>query len=124
MSGCRYGSVPQTLTAVQQAFTCIVIAYRSACLTCLSTASTDHTVQAHPSHRQKSVDMLHSSNHAVAESAADLFLARTRVGVSGTLHRISAMKDSRGEVYGLTYRIGRHIEGKSHVPCAGKELPE
>ncbi|KAA6418904.1 MAG: hypothetical protein FRX49_11130, partial [Trebouxia sp. A1-2] len=33
------------------------------------------------------------------------------MGVSGCLHRISALKDRQGDVCGLTYRIGRHIPG-------------
>lgn len=33
------------------------------------------------------------------------------MGVSQTLHRISALKNRYGDVCGLTYRIGRHIPG-------------
>ena len=34
------------------------------------------------------------------------------MGVSGSLHRISALKNHHGTVCGLTYRIGRHVRGK------------
>jgi len=36
------------------------------------------------------------------------------VGVVGTLHHVSAIRDSdaRRSVIGLTYRIGRHIPGE------------
>jgi hypothetical protein len=37
-----------------------------------------------------------------------------RVGIPGTLHRISALHDKRGEVLGLTYKLGRALNG-----CAG-----
>lgn len=33
------------------------------------------------------------------------------MGLTGTLHRISAIKDRDGSVIGLTYRIGRHVPG-------------
>ena len=39
------------------------------------------------------------------------FLLNSTVGMRGTLHRITAMQDSHGQVYGLTYRIGRHLPG-------------
>lgn len=40
-----------------------------------------------------------------------LFQDRNRMGVSQTLHRISALQNRHGDVCGLTYRIGRHIPG-------------
>jgi stage III sporulation protein AA len=40
------------------------------------------------------------------------FSSDNRIGISQTLHRISAIRDKYGEIVGLTYRIGRHI------PCA------
>lgn len=33
------------------------------------------------------------------------------MGLTGTLHRISAIRDRDGSVVGLTYRIGRHVAG-------------
>ena len=41
----------------------------------------------------------------------DPFRQDNRMGIEGTLHRISAMRDQHGVVNGLTCRIGRHIEG-------------
>ena len=35
------------------------------------------------------------------------------MGLTGTLHRISAIRDRDGSVVGLTYRIGRHVAGMS-----------
>jgi hypothetical protein len=40
-----------------------------------------------------------------------MFGSDERLGVPGTLHRISAMRDRVGGVAGLTYRIGRHVPG-------------
>ncbi|WIA32455.1 hypothetical protein OEZ86_003276 [Tetradesmus obliquus] len=34
-----------------------------------------------------------------------------RMGVPGSLHRISAMRNRQGDIYGLTYRVGRHLPG-------------
>lgn len=55
--------------------------------------------------------------HAGAPGA--LFQDRNRMGVSQTLHRISALQNRHGDVCGLTYRIGRHIPGKE--PWASKD---
>ena len=43
--------------------------------------------------------------------AGDPFHADNRMGLTGTLHRISAIRDRDGSVIGLTYRIGRHVAG-------------
>ena len=50
-------------------------------------------------------------------SAGDPFHADNRMGLTGTLHRISAIRDRDGSVIGLTYRIGRHVSGTpiSHI---------
>lgn len=42
---------------------------------------------------------------------ATFFSDTNRLGVPGSLHRISAMRDRAGAVFGLTYRVGRHIPG-------------
>ncbi|KAL6062201.1 PFAM ATPase associated with various cellular activities (AAA), variant 2 [Balamuthia mandrillaris] len=39
------------------------------------------------------------------------FTSDNRIGISKTLHRISAMRNRVDAVVGLTYRIGRHIPG-------------
>ena len=41
----------------------------------------------------------------------DPFQGDNRAGLDGTLHRISAIRDRDRSVIGLTYRIGRHMEG-------------
>ncbi|CAM9260422.1 unnamed protein product, partial [Choristocarpus tenellus] len=38
-----------------------------------------------------------------------------RAGVDGELHRISAMRDKQGKIYGLTIRIGRFFPGSADV---------
>lgn len=38
-----------------------------------------------------------------------------RIGLSRTLHRISAIKNRVGKIVGLTYRIGRHIPGVAQM---------
>lgn len=43
--------------------------------------------------------------------ANDLFSGDNRVGLPGTLHRISGMLGKKGELIGLTYRVGRHVPG-------------
>lgn len=47
------------------------------------------------------------TSHAVNS----MFGSDNRMGVPGTLHRISAMPDKAGSIYGLTYRVGRHVPG-------------
>lgn len=48
--------------------------------------------------------------------AGDPFHADNRMGLAGTLHRISAIRDRDGSVIGLTYRIGRHAPGTPTYP--------
>lgn len=48
---------------------------------------------------------------------ADPFRKDNRMGIEGTLHRISAMRDRHGSVNGLTYRIGRHVKGTNSLAC-------
>lgn len=46
-------------------------------------------------------------------AAPDPFQVSSQVGLVGTLHHVSAIRDSdaRRPVIGLTYRLGRHIPG-------------
>ena len=44
-----------------------------------------------------------------------VFDADNRAGIARTLHRISAMKNRRGEIVGLTCRVGRAIHGTSDI---------
>ena len=46
-----------------------------------------------------------------APQPRDPFRSDNRAGLSGTLHRISAIRARDRSVIGLTYRIGRHIKG-------------
>lgn len=48
---------------------------------------------------------------AHAESALGDFGGDNRAGVEGTLHRISAIRNRRGAVVGLTCRVGRAVTG-------------
>lgn len=46
-----------------------------------------------------------------AEKAVGEFGGDNRAGVQGTLHRISAIRNRRGTVVGLTCRVGRAVTG-------------
>lgn len=48
--------------------------------------------------------------HAVGDFGAD-----NRAGIEGTLHRISAIRNRRGEIVGLTLRVGRAVFGTIDV---------
>ena len=48
---------------------------------------------------------------AAAERAVGEFGGDNRAGVQGTLHRISAIRNRRGTVIGLTCRVGRAVPG-------------
>ena len=50
-----------------------------------------------------------------AEKVGFFFTKDNRVGLSGTLHRISAIRDRHQEITGLTYRVGRHIGGVANL---------
>src|SRR5690606_3555020 len=43
--------------------------------------------------------------------AVGQFSADNRAGIEGTLHRISALRNRRGEIVGLTLRVGRAVFG-------------
>jgi stage III sporulation protein SpoIIIAA len=51
-------------------------------------------------------EVLDQVAQAVGEFGAD-----NRAGVEGTLHRISAIRNRRGEIVGLTLRVGRAVTG-------------
>jgi len=65
---------------------------------------TDHLAELHqtPINRE---DIAHVVA-AVGEFGGD-----NRAGIEGTLHRISAIRNRRGEVIGLTLRVGRAVSG-------------
>ena len=46
-----------------------------------------------------------------AETAVGEFGGDNRAGVQGTLHRISALRNRKGKVVGLTCRVGRAVTG-------------
>lgn len=48
---------------------------------------------------------------AAAATAVGAFGDDNRAGIEGTLHRISALRSRRGDVVGLTCRVGRAISG-------------
>jgi len=45
----------------------------------------------------------------------DSFGTDNRAGIPGCLHRISAMKNREGMIYGLTLRVGRTVAGTAHM---------
>jgi stage III sporulation protein SpoIIIAA len=48
---------------------------------------------------------------AAAEAAVGDFGGDNRAGVQGTLHRISAIRNRKGTIIGLTCRVGRAVTG-------------
>jgi stage III sporulation protein AA len=44
-----------------------------------------------------------------------LFSSDNRIGIPQTLHRISCIKNKIHEIVGLTYRVGRHVSGTTHI---------
>ena len=53
------------------------------------------------------------------ESRIGTFGGDNRAGISGTLHRISAIRNRTGVIVGLTCRIGRAVPGAGKPPAAG-----
>lgn len=53
-----------------------------------------------------SLEELEDAQNAVGEFGGD-----NRAGIEGTLHRISAIRSRKGEIVGLTCRVGRAISG-------------
>lgn len=47
----------------------------------------------------------------IAQNAIGKFGVDNRAGIEGTLHRISAMRNRKGLVVGLTCRVGRAVTG-------------
>src|SRR5947208_9443497 len=43
------------------------------------------------------------------------FGSDNRAGIEGTLHRIAALRNRRGEVVGLTCRVGRAVSGTINI---------
>ena len=57
-------------------------------------------------------DMIVQSEHILAiTQQLPLFDRDNRAGIEGTLHRISAIRNRRGEIVGLTCRVGRAVMG-------------
>lgn len=53
-----------------------------------------------------SLEELDYAQHAVGQFGGD-----NRAGITGTLHRISAIRSRNGSVVGLTCRVGRAVRG-------------
>lgn len=52
-----------------------------------------------------------------AMAAVGEFGVDNRAGVAGTLHRISALRNRRGAIIGLTCRVGRAVSGHTDMLC-------
>lgn len=50
-----------------------------------------------------------------AKDFASMFRQDGRMGVPGTLHRISVLRNVAGTPTGLTYRLGRHVPDKAKL---------
>lgn len=57
--------------------------------------------------KQVTLEELEYAQHAIGEFGSD-----NRAGIPGTLHRISAIRSRKGQVIGLTYRVGRAVRGQ------------
>jgi stage III sporulation protein SpoIIIAA len=57
------------------------------------------------------------SNEHIEQAVAQLgvFGTDNRAGINATLHRISCMRNRRGEIIGLTARVGRSILGSASM---------
>jgi hypothetical protein len=72
-------------------------------------ASFDDEMQLQP---QYLPDISYASQSAAYRHAKDftgMFRQDGRMGVPGTLHRISVLRNGAGTPIGLTYRLGRHV---------------
>lgn len=56
--------------------------------------------------KQVSMEELEYAENAIGEIGGD-----NRAGITGTLHRISAVRNRKGVVVGLTCRVGRAVRG-------------
>ena len=56
-----------------------------------------------------SIEQLEEAERAIGEFGGD-----NRAGVTNTLHRISAIRNRKGKVIGLTFRVGRFVKGKEN----------
>ncbi len=54
-------------------------------------------------------------NGAHASVQAGAFDADNRAGIDATLHRVSALRNRRGRIIGLTCRVGRAIPGSAQL---------
>lgn len=59
--------------------------------------------------------MVSSDDIDYVKSRLERFRTDNRTGIDGTLHRISAIRNKREQVIGLTLRIGRYIEGVADI---------
>lgn len=53
------------------------------------------------------LEELEYTQHAIGEFGSD-----NRTGIAGTLHQVSAIRSRKGEVIGLTFRVGRAVHGQ------------
>ncbi|KAI3525143.1 hypothetical protein L1887_03816 [Cichorium endivia] len=63
--------------------------------------------------------MIHKSIRSCSLSVSGYFIGDfaidNRVGISRTLHQISAIRNRKGATIGLTYRVGRAISGSAKL---------
>jgi stage III sporulation protein SpoIIIAA len=62
----------------------------------------------------RQIDVTHDDIHYVVERIGD-FDADNRAGLERTLHRISAIRNRRGHIVGLTCRVGRAVYGTTDI---------
>jgi stage III sporulation protein SpoIIIAA len=102
------------VVSLSRALTCLV-AYKSGHQSkAPSTSSKRITRSSKSTSRGRSQAEQEEDTAAVAAAvaaASGLFGSDNRMGLPNSLHRISAIRDRRGGICGLTYRLGRHLPG-------------
>lgn len=73
--------------------------------------STFATVVPYPQHPTHPNPQITRDDLAAAVAALGEFGGDNRAGVAGTLHRISAIRNRKGDIVGLTCRVGRAVTG-------------
>ena len=78
-------------------------------LTAIERAAPDLVMEGYLLLQQDSPPPPRAMHDDEATDYRELFSAQQRAGISGTLHRVSAIQGADGHVTGLTVRIGRHV---------------
>lgn len=56
-------------------------------------------------------DFIDSFKENLKVPEGSLFAARNKIGIPGTLHSVTCTRDRRGNIIGLTYKVGIQVQG-------------